>query len=70
VRINRWNYRWQGNYVLPTALKIDAGYCFVVKGEFDNTAANPNNPFLPPRDAEEGMNTSDEMLQMFMEYSE
>ena len=43
-----------------------------VVATFDNTAANRNNPYDPPRMAREpltgNMRTTDEMLQFFVNY--
>ena len=74
IRIPRWDFRWQYFYTYRTPVVLSAGSTIHVDAVFDNTAANPLNPFSPPQmvsDKTRGMKTSDEMMQfimMFMEY--
>lgn len=72
VRINDWDFRWQFAYTFRHMLHVPAGSVIHVEASFDNTAANPNNPYDPPRPAREpligNMRTTDEMLQFFVNY--
>ncbi|MBK8340797.1 MAG: hypothetical protein IPK99_12750 [Flavobacteriales bacterium] len=72
VRINDWDFRWQYAYTFPRLLPLTKGTVVHVLGSFDNTAANPNQPFDPPRDVtgtdSRFMRTTDEMLQFFITY--
>lgn len=72
VRIKAWDFRWQFAYTFPTMLYVPKNSVIHVVAVFDNTLANPNNPYDPPRTARapEGahMRTTDEMLQFFVNY--
>ena len=66
VRINKWDFMWQGYYTYSKLVKIPAGYKLFSKHVYDNTANNPNNPNSPPGIVIAGTSTGDEML--FDEY--
>ena len=72
VRIPKWDFRWQYFYTYPKPLIIPKGSVIYVKGEYDNTDKNPNNPFYPPRTVREptggNMKTTDEMFQLIMTF--
>lgn len=71
IRINNWDFRWQYFYKFKKLLKIPKGTTIHVEGIFDNTAANPNNPFSPPQEIRErngSMRTTDEMFQLIVTY--
>jgi hypothetical protein len=66
IRIPRWDFRWQYFYTFERILKLPRGTTIHAEGVFDNTAANPNNPFSPPREVREqgaSMRSTDEMFQ-------
>lgn len=66
VRINDWDFMWQGYYTYSKLVKIPAGYKLYSKHVYDNTANNPDNPNSPPALVTAGTSTGDEML--FDEY--
>lgn len=71
IRIPRWDFRWQYFYQFKKLLKIPRGTTIYVEGVYDNTTANPNNPFQPPREIREregSMKTTDEMFQLIITY--
>jgi hypothetical protein len=71
VRINKWDFRWQYFYTFKNMLKIPKGSIIKAIGTFDNTIANPHQPFMPPRTITEpagDMKTTDEMFQFFINY--
>jgi hypothetical protein len=73
IRIKKWDFRWQYYYTFRHPVKIDAGTTIHVYGTYDNTSANPNNPFYPPRlitqgNGAESMKTSEEMFQFIFTY--
>tara|TARA_B100001142_G_scaffold142308_1_gene143495 strand:- start:742 stop:2145 length:1404 start_codon:yes stop_codon:yes gene_type:complete len=59
VRINNWDFEWQGFYFFKTFIKIPAGSMIYAYGSYDNTAS-PSNPF--PVMVHSGLNTEDEMF--------
>jgi hypothetical protein len=62
IRINNWDFEWQGFYTFPKLVKIPAGHTLKSLHLFDNTTANPNNPNSPPKTVTAGEGTDDEML--------
>src|SRR5690606_14684787 len=71
ISIPRWKFNWQYLYTFKTAVKIPAGYTLVAEGVYDNTRANLNNPFSPPRlvqDRTGSMRSVDEMFQFIITY--
>jgi hypothetical protein len=71
IRINNWDFRWQYFYQFKKLLHLPRGTKIYVEGVYDNTAANPNNPFQPPQEIRErngSMRTTDEMFQLIVTY--
>jgi hypothetical protein len=71
VKIPRWDFRWQYFYTFPKMVKVPKGSTIAAIGVYDNTAANPNNPFSPPREiigTNGSMRVTDEMFQLIMTY--
>ncbi|HTB06940.1 MAG TPA: FlgD immunoglobulin-like domain containing protein, partial [Bacteroidia bacterium] len=62
VRINNWNFSWQGYYTYPMLVKVPVGYTIFSSHVYDNTTGNPNNPFSPPQNITAGTSTTNEML--------
>lgn len=62
IRINNWDFHWQGFYLMRRMVKIPAfttGYSVAL---YDNTNANLSNPNSPPKDVSAGEATTDEMM--------
>jgi peroxiredoxin len=66
VEIPEWDYNWQESYFFKEPIAVKTGTMFEVIATFDNGAANPNNPFSPPRKVKRGDQTTDEMLFGFI----
>jgi hypothetical protein len=62
IRVNNWNFSWQGYYTYPKLVKVPAGYTIFSSHTYDNTTNNPNNPNNPPQLVVAGTSTSNEML--------
>jgi hypothetical protein len=62
IRINNWDFHWQGFYIFKKMKKVPAFYKWFSKHVYDNTSSNPNNPNNPPQLVTSGENTTDEML--------
>lgn len=62
IKINNWDFNWQGYYTFRHMVKVPAGYKLKAKHIYDNTTANPNNPSIPPVNVGAGTSTNDEML--------
>jgi len=71
INIPKWDFHWQYYYTYKKMLKLPQGTMIYVYGTFDNTSANSDNPFDPPRKIIEPkgyMKTTDEMFQFIMTY--
>lgn len=62
IRINKWDFNWQGFYTYRSLVKIPAGYTLRSSHVYDNTTNNPYNPNTPPQLVMAGTSTTDEML--------
>lgn len=60
VRINNWDFNWQGYYTYHNMVKVPKGYKIRSSHFFDNTTNNPTNP--NPQNVTAGTSTSNEML--------
>lgn len=60
IRINKWDFDFQGFYTFDYMKKVPKSYKLVSKHIYDNTTANPYNPV--PANVTAGLNTSNEML--------
>ncbi|HWY33149.1 MAG TPA: hypothetical protein VNX68_00800, partial [Nitrosopumilaceae archaeon] len=73
IKINKWDFRWQYYYTFKYMVKIPAGSTIHAYATFDNTSANPMNPYSPPREISQGegnesMQTTEEMFQFIFTY--
>jgi len=71
IHISKWDFRWQYFYTFKHMLKIPKGSVIKAFGTFDNTMANPHQPFGTPRTVIQpkgDMKTTDEMFQFFINY--
>lgn len=49
IRINDWDFNWQGSYTFERMKKIPAGSIIHINATYDNTVNNPFNPNNPPQ---------------------
>jgi hypothetical protein len=68
VKIDRWNFKWQTSYQFKEALRIPKGSVIYAEASYDNTINNPQNPFNPPKDAQYGWGTFNEMMNLILEF--
>jgi hypothetical protein len=64
IKINDWDFNWQGAYQFKQLLKIPAGSVLHAFAGYDNTTNNPSNPNNPPQTVTWGEGTSDEMFYL------
>ena len=62
LRVPQWDYNWQSPYNLGKPVRFPAGTRFDAECSYDNSAANPRNPFDPPQNVWHNETTNDEML--------
>lgn len=61
LKIGDWDFNWQDTYLYREPVDLPRGTTIKAVWTFDNTAANPRNPFSPPRRVRHGENSTDEM---------
>ena len=65
IRINDWNFHWQGFYEFRNIIKAPALTNLWAFCTYNNTAENLNNPNSPPLTVSAGENTTDEMMLVY-----
>lgn len=65
--IKDWNFQWQGDYKYKTPVHIPKGSKLTMRFTYDNSANNPRNPFNPPRRTLWGLQTTDEMGELYFQ---
>jgi hypothetical protein len=65
--LSRYDWRWQIRYVLREPILVPAGSRLVIRGRFDNSAANPANPDSS-REVPMGIGLEKEALIVSVEY--
>lgn len=61
-KVPHWQYEWQQPYFFKEPRFLPKGTKIKFSAIYDNTAANPKNPFSPPQPIFLGEATTDEML--------
>jgi peroxiredoxin len=61
-KVPHWQYEWQQPYFFKEPRFLPKGTKIRFSAIYDNSSANPKNPFSPPRPVFLGESTSDEML--------
>jgi len=69
IRINDWDFHWQGFYFFRKMKKVPNGANLWAKATYDNTASNPDNPNHPPQTVVVGESTTNEMMIVFFVYT-
>jgi Flp pilus assembly protein TadD len=65
--IKNWDFNWQGDYQYPSPISLPKGTRLTMEWAYDNSANNPRNPNQPPRNVIYGMNTTDEMAELWLQ---
>jgi tetratricopeptide (TPR) repeat protein len=67
IAIRDWDFRWQDVYRYKTPIVLPKGSAISMRFTYDNSAANPRNPFQPPHRIVWGQNTTDEMGDLWLQ---
>lgn len=67
LRISRWNFDWQDEYQYAEPVRLPKGAVIHARFVYDNSAENPRNPSQPPRSANYGWQTSEEMGDLWFQ---
>lgn len=59
--IDDWDLNWQGSYLFKDPVKLPKGTILKTELTYDNSSANPRNPFSPPKRIKWGRESTDEM---------
>lgn len=67
LNILRWDFNWQGDYTYEKPVFLQRGSTIEMRWTYDNSSANPNNPSKPPRDVHYGLQSTDEMAEVWLQ---
>lgn len=68
IKINAWDFHWQGFYTFKNLIKLEPGSKLHGFATYDNTGNNPHNPSSPPQQVNAGEATTDEMMLVYISY--
>ena len=68
INIPEWDFNWQMSYMYSKYVKLPKGTVIYAMGTYDNTKANPRNPYAIPRNVGLGWGTKDEMMNVVIYY--
>jgi hypothetical protein len=66
IHIGDWDFNWQGIYWYEKPVHLPAGTQVSMRYVYDNSEANPHNPYHPPQRVKFGYRTTDEMALLVM----
>ena len=61
IKVDHWNFNWQGTYAFKEPIRIPKGSWFEVLAHFDNSDGNPANQNKPAKLVHWGEGTGEEM---------
>ena len=65
--IKDWDFNWQGDYRYARPVALPKGTRLAMRFTYDNTAANVRNPNQPPKRVRYGLQTTDEMGELWFQ---
>ena len=67
IWIKDWDFNWQGGYDYVEPIHLPAGTQLFMNYSYDNSADNPRNPNRPPKRVRFGLQTTDEMGELWLQ---
>lgn len=67
INIPNWDFNWQGDYAYVKPVTLPKGATIFMSYVFDNSTNNPVNPNFPPQRVKYGVNSSDEMAELWLQ---
>ena len=67
LHIAGWNFDWQGDYQFQNPVFLPKGATLSMVWHYDNSTNNARNPNNPPRRVRYGLQSSDEMAELWMQ---
>jgi hypothetical protein len=68
IKINEWDFNFQQTFEYKAILDVPKGSVIYMEATFDNTVTNPNNPNRPSKPITYGWKTTQEMLDLIIQY--
>jgi mono/diheme cytochrome c family protein len=69
ISIPKWDFHWQGFYLLPRIMRLRANSHVYASAFYDNTTNNDDNPNSPPQVVNAGESTTDEMMLVYFVFA-
>ena len=67
LMIKNWDFNWQGDYLYKQPVSLPKGTTLFMRFGFDNSAENIRNPNQPPKRVQFGLQTTDEMGELWFQ---
>ena len=67
IWIKRWDFAWQNDYQFKHPVPLPQGTTLMMRYSYDNSDHNPANPHHPPQRVEYGLETTDEMGELWVQ---
>jgi tetratricopeptide (TPR) repeat protein len=67
IQIPNWDFNWQGDYTYVKPVFLPKGTTISMVYSFDNSTNNVRNPNQPPRRVKYGVNSDDEMAELWLQ---
>jgi Flp pilus assembly protein TadD len=67
IRIPEWDFNWQGDYTYRQPIALPRGTTIAMRYGYDNSTNNARNPHQPPRRVRYGINSDDEMAELWFQ---
>ena len=65
IYIRQWDFNWQGDYRYVNPVTLPKGTTLRMRFTYDNSARNPANPSKPPKRVLYGLQSADEMGELW-----
>jgi Flp pilus assembly protein TadD len=67
LRIPNWDFNWQGDYRYARPIALPRGTTLAMEFHYDNSTNNVRNPHQPPRRVRYGVQSTDEMGELWLQ---
>lgn len=67
LRIEDWDFKWQGDYGYVAPVQLPKGSQIVMRFTYDNSTNNLRNPNHPPKRVRWGLESKDEMGELYFQ---
>lgn len=67
LHVPDWDFNWQQDFRLAAPLRLPRGTRLSMRFSYDNSAGNPHNPHRPPQRVRYGVQTTDEMAELWIQ---